>query len=189
MLSTIFSFEFKRWFRNVSFYLYFALFFVVSFLLMASATGYFDFLGTTTASNTIMNSPIAINAIMNGLSQLVYFIIPTVIGATVYRDFKYNTHTILYSYPFNKFDYLVGKFLSGFLITIIITFAIGLGFLIATVLPFANESLLGPISLWAYFQAYFIFVIPNIFFIGTIIFVLVTLTRNVYIGFIFVVVL
>lgn len=189
MLSTIFSFEFKRWFKNVSFYLYFALFFVISFFLMASATGYFDFLGATTASNTIVNSPIAINAILSGLSQLVYFIIPTVIGATVYRDFKYNTHTILYSYPFNKFDYLVGKFLSGLLITIIITFSIGLGFLIATVLPFANESLLGPISIWAYFQAYFIFVIPNILFIGTIIFTLVTLTRNVYIGFIFVVVL
>jgi ABC-2 type transport system permease protein len=189
MLGTIFSFEFKRWFRNLSFYLYFTLFFVIAFLLMASATGYFDFLGATTASNTIVNSPIAISGILNVLSQLVYFIIPTVIGATVYRDFKYNTHTILYSYPFSKFDYLVGKFLSGFLITIIITFSIGLGFLFATILPFANESLLGPISIWAYFQAYVIFVIPNIFFIGTIIFALVTLTRNVYIGFIFVIIL
>jgi ABC-2 type transport system permease protein len=189
MLGTIFSFEFKRWFRNLSFYLYFALFFVIAFLVMASSVGYFDFLGATTASNTIMNSPIAINAILSILSQLVYFIIPTVIGATVYRDFKYNTHTILYSYPFSKFDYLVGKFLSGFLITIIITFSIGLGFLFATILPFANESLLGPISIWAYFQAYVIFVIPNIFFIGTIIFALVTLTRNVYIGFIFVIIL
>jgi ABC-2 type transport system permease protein len=173
----------------VSFYLYFALFFVIAFFVMASSVGYFDFLGATTASNTIMNSPIAINAILSILSQLVYFIIPTVIGATVYRDFKYNTHTILYSYPFSKFDYLVGKFLSGFLITIIITFSIGLGFLFATILPFANESLLGPISIWAYFQAYVIFVIPNIFFIGTIIFALVTLTRNVYIGFIFVIIL
>lgn len=189
MLGAIFSFEFKRWFRNLSFYLYFALFFALSFFVMASALGYFDFLGATTASNTIVNSPIAINGILNGLSQLVYFIIPTVIGATVYRDFKYNTHTILYSYPFNKFDYLVGKFFSGFFITVIITFSIGLAFLFATVLPFANESLLGPISVWAYFQAYVIFVIPNIFFIGTIIFALVTMSRNVYIGFIFVILL
>ena len=189
MLGTIFSFEFKRWFRNLSFYLYFVLFFLLAFGVMASATGYFDFLGATTSSNTIVNSPIAINGILGTLSQLVYFIIPTVIGATVYRDFKYNTHTILYSYPFNKFDYLVGKFLSGFVITIIITFSIGLGFLLATVLPFANQSLLGPINIWSYFQAYVIFVIPNIFFIGTIIFALVTLTRNVYIGFIFVIIL
>ncbi len=189
MLGTIFSFEFKRWFKSLSFYLYFAVFFTISFVIMGAAVGYFDFLGTTTASNTIVNSPIAINAILSGLSQLVYFIIPTVIGATVYRDFKYNTHTILYSYPFNKFDYLVGKFLSGFFITIFITFSVGLAFLLATVLPFANEALLGPIEIWAYFQAYVIFVIPNIFFIGTIIFALVTLTRNVYIGFIFVILL
>lgn len=189
MLGAIFSFEFKRWFRNLSFYLYFTLFFVLSFFVMADVLGYFDFLGATTSSNTILNSPIAINGILGGLSQLVYFIIPTVIGATVYRDFKYNTHTILYSYPFNKFDYLVGKFLSGFFITIIITFSIGLAFLLATILPFANQDLLGPISIWSYFQAYVIFVIPNIFFIGAIIFALVTLSRNVYIGFIFIILL
>ena len=189
MLGAIFSFEFKRWFKNASFYLYFAMFFVISFFGMAQPLGYFDFASVTTSSNTIMNSPMAINGILSGLSQLVYFIIPTVIGATVYRDFKYNTHTILYSYPFNKFDYLAGKFLSGFFITIIITFSVGLAFLLATLLPFANPDLLGPINIWAYFQAYVIFVIPNIFFIGTIIFALVTMSRNVYIGFIFVIVL
>ncbi len=189
MLGTIFSFEFKRWFRGFPFYIYFAVFFLLSFFLMADAVGYFDSFGTTTSSNTIMNSPLAINGVIGSLSQLIYFIVPTVIGATVYRDFKYNTHTVLYSYPFSKFDYLVGKFLSGFFITILITFSIGLAFLLATALPFANPDLLGPINIGAYFQAYAIFVIPNIFFIGMIIFALVTLTRNVYIGFIFVIVL
>jgi hypothetical protein len=77
---------------------------------MAGAVGYFDSFTVTTSSNTIANSPLAINGMIAGMSQLVYFIVPTIIGATVYRDFKYNTHTILYSYPFNKFDYLVGKF-------------------------------------------------------------------------------
>lgn len=189
MLKNIFLFETKRWFTSWSFYIYLALFFALSFFVMAGMVGYFDFLGVTTASNTYANSPMAINSLINGLSQLVYFIVPTIIGATVYRDFKYNVHTILFSYPFNKFDYLAGKFLSGFVITILVTMSIGFAFFLATILPFANPELVGPIRFWAYFQSYFLFVIPNIFFIGTILFALVTLARNVSVGVIFVFVL
>lgn len=189
MLGTIFKFETKRWFKNWQFYLYFALFFALSFGIMAAATGYFDAFTATTASNMHSNSPIAISGLMGAIATFINFIIPVVIGATVYRDFKYNTHTLLYAYPFNKFQYLIGKFLSGFFITVLVTFSIGIGFLLATLLPFANPDLLGPVNLLAYFQSYLVFVIPNIFFIGALIFMLVTLTRNQYIGFIFVIVL
>ncbi len=189
MLGTIFKFETKRWFTNWQFYIYFILFFALSFGIMAGASGYFDAFTVTTSSNTIVNSPIAINGLMGFITTFLNFIIPVVIGTTVYRDFKYNTHTLLYAYPFNKFQYLIGKFLSGFLITFIVTFSIGFGFLLASILPFANPDLLGPINLAAYFQSYMVFVLPNIFFIGALIFMLSTLTRNQYIGFIFIIVL
>ena len=189
MLGTIFKFETKRWFKNWQFYLYFALFFALSFFVMAGASGYFDEFTVTTSSNTVVNSPIAINSLMGAMVTFLNFIVPVVIGTTVYRDYKYNTHSLLYAYPFNKFQYLIGKFLSGFFITVIITLSIGFGFLLATSLPFANPDLLGPINLWAYFQSYLLFVVPNIFFIGSLIFMLVTLTRNQYVGFIGVIVL
>jgi len=189
MLGTIFKFETKRWFKNWQFYLYFILFFALSFSVMASVLGYFDAFTATTASNLVVNSPMAINGIISQLATFVNFIIPAVIGATVYRDYKYNSHTLLFAYPFNKFQYLTGKFLSGFFVTILITLSIGLAFLVASVLPFANQDLLGPVKLGAYFQSYLLFVVPNIFFVGALIFMLVTLTRNQYIGFIFVIVL
>lgn len=189
MLGTIFNFETKRWFKNWQFYLYFLLFFSLSFLAMAGASGYFDSFTVTTASNTYVNSPIAINSMLNGLATYINFIIPVVIGATVYRDYKYNMHTLLFAYPFNKLQYLLAKFLSGFCITVIITFSIGIGFLLANILPFANPELLGPINIWAYFQSYLVFIVPNIFFIGALTFMLVTLTRKQYTGFILVIVL
>lgn len=189
MLGTIFKFETKRWLKSWLFYLFFVIFFALSFSVMATVLGYFDVFTATTSSNLIVNSPVAINGIISQIATFVNFIIPAVIGATVYRDYKYNSHTLLFAYPFNKFQYLAGKFLSGFFITILITFSIGLAFLLASVLPFANPDLLGPIRLWAYFQSYVLFVIPNIFFIGSVIFMLVTLTRNQYIGFILVIVL
>lgn len=189
MFKTIFAFETKRWFKDYKFYLYFIIFFGLAFFIMATSVGYFDALSVTTASNLKMNSPMMINGFIGQISQFINFIIPTVIGATIYRDFKYNTHSFLYSYPFSKADYILGKFFSGFVATILITFSVGLAFFIATVLPFANDDLLGPINLWAYFQSYVIFVIPNIFFIGSLMFLLVTLTRNVSSGLILVIVL
>lgn len=189
MFKVIFNFETKRWLRNWQFYLYFILFFALSFSLMADALGYFDAFGTTTSSNTIINSPLGINGLIRFLSTLVNFIIPTVIGTMVYRDFKYNSHTLLFAYPINKFQYLTGKFLSGFFVTLLITLSIGIAFFIASILPVANQDMLGPVKIGAYFQAYLFFVVPNIFFIGAIVFMLVTLTRNLYIGFIFVIVL
>lgn len=189
MFGTLFLFEIRRWFTQPAFYIYFAVFFGLGFLAMASALGYFDAFTATSTSNTYYNSPLSVNSLLNGFSQLLNFIIPSVIGATVYRDFKYNVHTVLYSYPFSKWEYLSAKFLSGLCITVLLSFSIGLAFVLAAVLPFANQELMGPFRLWAFLQSYVLFVIPNIFIVGALVFLLVTLTRNVYIGFILILLL
>ncbi len=44
---------------------------------------YFDSFTVTTSSNTIANSPLAINGMIAGMSQLVYFIVPTIIAMAV----------------------------------------------------------------------------------------------------------
>lgn len=189
MLGTIFNFELKRWFKNPSFYIYLAIFFLLSMFTMASSLGVFDNFSVTTSSNAMANSPIALNGIINGLSVLTYFLLPSIIGASIYRDFKYNMHTILFSYPFTKTDYLLGKFLSSLLVVILIVMAIGLGAYCASFLPYVNPGLLGPPSIVAYLQIYFIFVIPNLFFYGAIVFAVVTITRNISVGFITVILL
>ncbi|HLS29563.1 MAG TPA: hypothetical protein VK021_01760, partial [Flavobacteriaceae bacterium] len=183
MFKTIFSFEFKRWIKNWQFYLYAAIFFFLGLLLMGSSLGYFDALTVTTTSLTKMNSPLMISVMIEGVNQLLYFLFPTIIGAAIYRDYKYNMHQIFYSYPFTKTNYLLGKFLSAFLITFIISLLIGLGMFVATLLPFANPDLLGPNVFWNYAQAYLINVIPNMLLIGVIVFAITTLTRSIYVGF------
>ncbi|MEZ7506787.1 M1 family aminopeptidase [Flavobacterium sp. Arc2] len=189
MLGTIFTFELKRWFKNPSFYIYIAIFFILSMLMMASSLGVFDNVTVTTSSNALANSPIALNEIINVLSVFTYFLLPSIIGASVYRDFKYNMHTILFSYPFTKTDYLLGKFLSSLTVVILIVLAIGLGAFCASFLPYVNQDLLGPVNIMAYLQIYFIFVIPNLFFYGVIVFAVVTITRNISVGFITVILL
>ena len=55
-----------------------------------------------------------ISIMIEGVNQLLYFLFPTIIGAAIYRDYKYNMHQIFYSYPFTKTNYLLGKFLCIF---------------------------------------------------------------------------
>ena len=189
MFKTIFSFELKRWFSNPSFYIYFALFFAISFLFGAVIFGFFDSVTASAGSNAYVNSPVALNSFINGLNYLIYFLLPIVIGSSVYRDFRYNMHTILFSYPFSKMDYIAGKFLSSLLVVILITLSIVLGIIVASVMPIANQAVIAPFDIMAYVQIYAIYVIPNLFFFGVIVFGLVTLSRNISVGFIGVIVL
>lgn len=188
MFGTIFSFEFKRWLKNWVFYLYLAIFFALGFFSMASVVGVFDFLNVTSTSLIKMNSPLMLNGLIEGFTTFLYFLFPSIIGASIYRDYQYNMHYVLYSYPFSKLNYLAGKFLSSFLITLLISLSIGVGMFLATLLPWANDLLLGPNSLWNYAQVYLFSTIPNILFYGSIVFVVVTLSRSVYIGFIAIVI-
>src|SRR5699024_6837672 len=114
MFKTIFSFEFKRWIKSWQFYLYTGIFFLLGFFLMADLLGFFDSFSVTSTSLEIVNSPLMINALIEGMNRLMYFLFPTIIGASIYRDYKYNAHQIFYSYPFTKTNYLLGKFLSAF---------------------------------------------------------------------------
>jgi len=189
MFATIFKFEVKRWITNPSFYIYLGIFFLFSLLIMASSLGVFDSFTVTTASNEYANSPIALNNMLNGLSLFLYFLLPTIIGASVYRDFKYNMHTILFSYPFTKANYLLAKFFSSFFIVTLIVVFMGVGAYLASFLPFVNEDLLGPQRFMAYVQSYVIFILPNLFFYGVIVFSVVTITRNISVGFITVLIL
>lgn len=184
MLLTIFNFELKRWFKNPSFYVFLLLFFGISMLFASVTFGVFDNITATRSSNAYANSPMALNNFVNSMNVFIYFLLPIIVGSSVYRDFRFNMHTILFSYPFTKLDYIAGKFLSSMLIVFLITLTIILGVQAAAILPAANQELLVPFNAVAYAQIYLIYVIPNLFFFGVLIFGLVTITRNISVGFI-----
>lgn len=150
---------------------------------MASSAGIFESLTVTINSVTIVNSPSAINALLNSMTVFIFFLLPSIVGGTIYKDFKYEMHSIVFSYPFKKWEYLIAKFASGlFIANIIVVFA-ALGIMIGTILPGTNSDLLGPFVLMNYLQSFILYIIPNMFFYGAIVFAVVTFTRSVSVGF------
>ena len=112
MFSTIFRHELKYWLKKPSFYIYLTVFFIASIGIASGLAGFFNNLDVTTGIPKLVNSPIGIYNIYNTLTVLIFFLFPSIIGVTIYRDFKSEMHELLYSYPFTKANYLFAKFFS-----------------------------------------------------------------------------
>ncbi|APZ46743.1 hypothetical protein BW723_10810 [Polaribacter reichenbachii] len=189
MFSTIYKQELKYWFKSPVFYIFTAIFLFLSFLLSATSAGIWDSITGTTGSSRIVNSPINVTGLFGAFTTLIFFLFPSIIGVSIYRDFKSEMHTILYSYPFTKANYLFAKFLSGITIVSLIVLVIAFGMIIGFRFPGTNPQIVGDFRIMTYIQAYLIYVLPNILFFGAVVFGVVTFSRNIGAGFITVIIL
>lgn len=189
MFSTIFLHELKYWFKKPAFYIYAAILFIISAFFAAASAGIFDSITVSVGGSKIVNSPMGIYGMFNGMSQLIFFLLPSIIGVTIFRDYKSEMHSILYSYPFTKASYLFAKFLSGLVIVTLLVFVIGFAVMIGFRLPGTNSEIVGAFNLGSYLHSYLVYIIPNLFLFGAIVFAVVTFTRNIAAGFITVIAL
>ncbi len=184
MFYSIFSFEIRYWLRKTSFYVYAGIMFALSYFIMISAAGIFESLTVSMNTITIVNSPIAINGMLNELGIILYFFLPALIGGTIYRDYKHNMHSVIYSYPFQKWEYLLGKFMAGLTVSTFVMMAAALGIILGTLTPGTNPDVLGPFNLMNYVQPFLYYLIPNMIFFGAMVFAIVAFTRNINVAFI-----
>lgn len=180
MFQTIFRHEIQYWLRQPYVYLFALILFAIAFLSMwgmaSEATG--------GPGAEIMNSYYRVNFMSNYLSMLMLFLLPGTIGAAVYRDYKSQMYTLLYAYPITKPAYLVAKFAAAFLIVMAVVSTIGLGFLLGTLMPGVEADVIAPFSFGPYLQLYGLYLFPNMLLFGLLVFAIVLRTRNIYIGFI-----
>ena len=189
MFSTIFKQELNYWFKKPAFYIYLAIFLGLSFFLSAAAAGLFDSITATTGSSRIVNSPIRVNNVFNVLTTFIFFLFPSIIGVSIYRDYKSEMHTILYSYPFTKSNYLFAKFFSAILVITVIVLSIALGMFIGFRFPGTNTDIVGSFQLISYVKSYLVFILPNVLLFGAIVFAVVTFSRNIAAGFITIIII
>lgn len=189
MFSTIFMNELRYWFKRPAFYIYAAIFFFISLFFAAGVAGIFDFMTASTGSANIVNSPSGITGFLNEMAILMIFLFPSIIGVAVYRDYKSEMHTILYSYPFTKTNYLFAKFFSGITIVSTIVLMIAIGMILGFRMPGTNSDIVTGFRLQSYTTAFGVYALPNIILFGAIIFGVVTFSRNIAAGFIVAIIL
>lgn len=186
MIPVILKFELRQWLRNPQVYIYAGVFFLLAASAMAGAAG---ILGEGSASQNTANSPLSLFSFFMFFFKLLLFLLPAICGASVYKDFSSGIHSVLYTYPFSRSDYLTGKFASSLLVVITISFAVGLGLAVGASLPGIDTRLVVPFAASVYINIYAVYILPGLFFFAAVVFSVVLFSRNIYAGFISVVLL
>ncbi len=190
MFLPILLFELKYRLKRPATWIYFAILFILAFLLVTAAGGGFGAGTDVTIGGdgqaVKINSPFSVSITVLVLSVFGVIIASSLMGNPVYRDFEYRTHPLFYTTPISKFGYLGGRFLGSYLIAALVFAGLGLGAGLAGIMPWVeHDRFLASTPLGTYIWPYLTLVLPNLLFTGAIFFTTATLTRNIlstYIG-------
>lgn len=186
MFGKIFTHELRLGLKSPIFYILLVGFSGLAFIAFVGNSGAID---GVPFGGRVINSSFEIHYLVQYFNKFFMFLLPVLIGGIVFRDFRYNTHSILFSYPLQKKTYILGKLLSSLVLTLGIVMAVYLALVFAESLSIYPAESKTMFSLDPYGSAFLVYTLPNILLYGTLVFYTVLLTRNVYAGFILVVVL
>ncbi len=180
MVLTIASFEFRQRLHRISTYIYFLVFFGLSFLFANMAGGAIPQATVEfgTGGKVLVNSPYALNVIITYITFFGIVITAALAGQATYQDIDSRMADLFYTAPITKFDYLAGRFLGSLLTQLLIFTSVGLGAWVATLFPWIDRTRLGPQHVLAYLQPYLISVLPNLLITSAIFFGLAALGRK-----------
>lgn len=185
MFFEIFRFEIKRMFRRPAIYLYWFILFLIAFGLFNAAGGAFKgFAIRLAGENVFLNAPGIIDTVMGVFSYLGIFIVAAISANVVMKDYQYNTMECMFSTPIRKADYLLGRFTAVLALCCIVFTGAGIGLYIGSLMPYLNQTYIGPNELYTYIYPYLTRVFPNIFFICALFFGMSVLLRNVVVNWI-----
>lgn len=129
-------------------------------------------------SNTYRNAPFVIQNYYAFVCMLTLLMCAAFVIATALRDFTYNTHQMVFSTSLRRRDFLLARFASTTLISVIPMLGVSLGVLLAKYMPWVDPERWAPVSWTAHLNGILIFALPNSFFMAAILFAAAVLFRR-----------
>jgi hypothetical protein len=111
-------------------------------------------------------------------SLLFLFLGAAFVSNVIVRDDQTGFGPLIRSTRIGKADYLYGRFLGAFAVGALVMAAVPLGAWLGTLMPFADQAMLGPNRLSAFAYGYGLFALPNALIVSAILFALATATRS-----------
>ncbi|MGH8189952.1 MAG: M1 family aminopeptidase, partial [Rhodanobacteraceae bacterium] len=181
MFGEIFRFELRQQLRS-------PLFWLVALALAAIAFG-------AAASDVIQigggigsvhrNAPFVVITLLAAFSLIGLFLTTIFVAGAALRDFGANTAELMFATPVSRGAYLGGRFAAGWLISVLVLVAVAFGLWLGSLMPWLDPTRLGPTPWAAYGWGFGVLVLPNLFFLGALVFLLAVLTRSMlgaYVG-------
>jgi ABC-2 type transport system permease protein len=171
-----FTFELKLRAKSLSTYVYFTLFFSLSFMSIAVE----DFVNTGN-DKVLLNGPYSTSLIHIIFSFFGCIIMAAIFGTSILRDFQRDTYQIIFTKPITKFAYLGGRWLGSFITTVAIFFGLVLGEAAGTLAPWADHTRIAHGAFHWYLHAFLLITVVQIFFLGSVFFTIAALTRKLFV--------
>ncbi|HEX5304669.1 MAG TPA: M1 family aminopeptidase [Dyella sp.] len=181
MFFEIFRFEWRQQLRSPLFWIIVAAFGALAFafastdaVLIGGASG-----------NVLRNAPLVIVRLLSVLMVLSTFLVTVFIAGAALRDFELRTAELVFATPVGRGAYLGGRFAAGYVATVVVLAACALGIALGGMMPWIDATRVGPASWHGYAWALGVIVLPDVLFIGALLFLLANLTRSLlatYIG-------
>ncbi len=174
MFWRFFWFELKLRFRSASTYL----FFLIPLAMMFFSVSVQDF-GFIGPGKVLINGPYALLFAYTQLTTFGAILIAAIFGPAILRDFQQDTYALIFTKPIKKFDYLGGKWLASFVVTVFVFSGLVWGGIVGAFMPWADKTRLAPVHLMNYLKPFIDVPLINIFFLGALFFCVAALTRRI----------
>ncbi|HET9048543.1 MAG TPA: M1 family aminopeptidase [Chiayiivirga sp.] len=180
MFRAIYGFELRQQFANPVFWIVAGV-----FALMAFAAASSDAVQVGGAiGNVLRNSPYVIVQLLAAFVSLSMLLVVIFISSSALRDFDNRSAELFFTTPVKKRDYLLGRFTGGLSVAAVIMLLVALAIFIGTLMPWIDPERLGPTSAMPYVWGLGVIVLPNLFFIGALLFCLAVATRSMLVTYI-----
>jgi len=118
-------------------------------------------LPVTLPQDFVLNSPFII-ATVSVISCLIWLLVASVMaGDAAARDVQTGMHSLTYTMPVSKAEYLGGRFLAAFTLNALVLLGVQIGSLLAVYAPGIDPAIVGPFRPSAYVAAYAFIALPN----------------------------
>lgn len=172
MIFNIIAFELKYWKTRIITYVFPLIVFLISLLAF-------------TVDNISLGSEVAYRNAPATL-LMVYFIfflmlpifVNSFVSSSITRDYEFKVDQIIYSLPISRFNLLLGRFIGGCLVVSWMFIGVLIADIIAKYMPWVEPGMLTHTNFVAHLMNYFLIALPNIFIIGSILFLIASWTKN-----------
>jgi ABC-2 type transport system permease protein len=172
----LFEWQYRR--KRPATYLYFGILFLISFLFAAT-----DAVEMFSGGQIKQNATSVIADITTMLSMISIFVISAIMGVSIVRDFEHRTEALFFTAPISKGNYLFGRFFGSMLVLFLVLTAIPLATMLAQYMPWRDTDKLLPFRASTSWNPFFVFVLPNAFFLGSLFFMTGALSRRMIVVF------
>ena len=174
MLKAIAVFELRTQLKRPLLWLVFGVFFLMAFTATVSDSVQIG----GGIGNIHRNAPSVIMRFHLILSIVGLLISTMFVAGAILRDFDLGTYEMFFSRPVRKLDYMLGRFLAAFGVSVVAFLGVPLGMIAGSFVPWLDPLQLGPFMPEAYLYALLVLALPNLFLSAATFFTVASLSRS-----------